>query len=248
VVFAGIALVGAAAPALAQVAAGSTQATLLVGGAPLLNVNCPAGGIPPAQAAGTSSNLTATATGTVDCGNAPATQATGVYTVVGVAPGNLRFSADCQASNLQNGGSVDVPIGTTVPAGTIPDAPAQTVTTAVTTISATNVPVTFPNGQTAIVNQVTLVPGVSVIRSAVAFTNGTIVGRVICGASGVYPLAVAASSGSAAAPALATNAASGGSGHSSTTMLLIAGAFGLAVLAQLAVGRRMRGRRGNVTD
>jgi hypothetical protein len=71
---------------------------------------------------------------------------------------------------------------------------------------------------------------------------------VICGASGVYPLAVAASSGSAAAPALATNAASGGSGHSSTTMLLIAGAFGLAVLAQLAVGRRMRGRRGNVTD
>lgn len=247
VLFAGIALVGASVPADAQVAPGSTQATLLVGGVPLLTANCPTS--PPArEAAGTSANGTAIASGVAACGNAAAAEAQGLFSVIGVAAGNLPFLAGCQASNLNNGGSVDVPAGTTVPAGTIPGFPAATTTTTVTTITNTNVPVTFPNGSTAIVNQVILVAGVSVTRNAVAFPNGTIVGQVICGLAAAYPLAVDVSSGSGATPAVATHSESGGSGHSTTTMLLIGGAFGFALLVQLAVGRRMRGRRGNVTD
>jgi len=239
---AGVAVLSA--PALAALPfPNPTQATLVVGGDPNIDVQCQNNPVAPdpKRLGGTSTSGIATATGGAMCGNAASADVQGVFTLSGVTgASNLPFSAGCQSSNGQNGGSVDVPAGTSINGG----APVGVITT----VSADNTPVVFPGGVAATLNVVTLNP-TSVTRSAIVLTNGPTIGRVICGNAGVYPLAVDVSSGSAAAPALAAPAASGSasSGPGTTTLLLIGG-FGLAVLAQVAVGRRMRHRRADATS
>ncbi len=245
---AGVAVLSA--PALAIPLLNPTQATLVVGGGPNIDVQCQNDSLAPPdskQAGGTSTLGIATATGGAMCGNAPSADVQGLYTLSAPATGtaNLPFSAGCQSSNGQNGGSVTVPIGTSINSG----APVGVITV----VSDPNTPVVFPGGVAATLNVVTPTPAgpndTSVTRSAIVLTNGPTIGRVICGNAGVYPLAVDVSPGSAAAPALAAPAASGSasSGPGTTTLLLIGG-FGLAVLAQVAVGRRMRHRRVDATS
>ena len=240
---AGVAVLSAATPALAAPPfPNPTQATLVVGGEPNIDVQCQNDPLAPdsKRAGGTSTAGIATATGGAMCGNAASADVQGVFTLSGVTgASNLPFSAGCQSSNGQNGGSVDVPAGTSINGG----APVGVITT----VSADNTPVVFPGGVAATLNVVTLNP-TSVTRSAIVLTNGPTIGRVICGNAGVYPLAVDVSPGSAAAPALAAPAASGSASSGPGTTLLLIGGFGLVVLAQVAVGRRMRHRRADATS
>jgi hypothetical protein len=232
VVLAGIALVLPSTPALAQPFPAPTQATLMVGGEPLVNVNCPTP-LPGQNTGGASSNPTATASGQVSCGNAPAANTQGNYTVGGAA-GN--FSAGCQSSNGDNGGFVTVPAGTSINGG--PPVAAPTV------VGPGPASVVFPNGTTAQLNVVQTTP-TSVTRSAIVFANGTVIGRVICGLSGVYPLGVdVADAGEAAAPLPLTSSGDDG-GLSIGTV--VAAVVALALAAQLAVGARMRRRKGDAT-
>ncbi|HUR23068.1 MAG TPA: hypothetical protein VMZ73_04275 [Acidimicrobiales bacterium] len=151
-----------------------------------------------------------------------------------------RFEAIC-TTNPQTGavitsGFVDVPAGTRINGG----APVATTTP----VTGTNVPVVYPNGRTATLNQVITTP-TSVTRNAIVFAGGPTVGQVVCGAAPAYPLAVDTAAGATPAP-LAPLTSSGDGGGVSTTMVL-AGAFALAVVAQLTIGRRMWRRKGEAT-
>lgn len=239
-------LIAANAASAAPPFASVTQATALVGGFPFVNANCPTGS-PGAVAGGNSTN------GIVSVGSpagarcaTTAAAADGEYAIVGETvpigqPSPLRFSADCTTVGVTSGG-VDVPTGTSINGG-----PAVGADTLVTT---PNTQVVYPNGTTAILNEV-ITTGSSVTRNAIRITSGTasgtIVGRVICGASGVYPLAVDVAGASGATPALAVPSSSSSHGGPSTSLLLLGGVAALAVLAQIAVGRKMWRRKGDAT-
>ena len=214
------------------------SATALVGGAPLVRANCPAGS-PAANVAGTSTK------GGVTVGFPAGAQCTpnsartsGLYVIAGAtppAPGTLRFQAGCDSANSDTGNMVDVPAGTNVTGlGVVPTQ--RPITTP-------NTVVTYPGGTTAILNEVIVTP-TSVTRNAIRITsgpnNGTIIGQVICGV--VYPLAVEGPADGAAAPDIAVPAADTGSDRSNF-MLIAAGAIGFLLVAQLALGRRIRRRR-----
>jgi len=171
------------------------------------------------------------------CGPAPAANTQGLYVLSGAFTTPLPFSAGCQSSNGDNGGSVDVPAGTNV---------AGTVVTVITTVAAANTPVIFPNGTSATLNVVATTP-TSVTRSAVV-VGGAVIGRVVCGSAAPYPLAIDVGSVSPAARSLGVPPASKGEPSSSKAPALLAGGLGLAVLAQLLIGRRMSWRRPDVTD
>ena len=231
-----LALVVPAAPASAQ-AAPRAQATPIVGGP---TADCPPGS-PGAVVAVTQTINGVTVYGPAggQCTPLNATSS-GEYTLttLGVPSPQLRFNAACAntGGEVITNGFVDVPAGTSIAGG----APVA----ATTPVTATNVPVVFPGGRTAIVNQVIVNPDGSVTRNAIAFTDGPIVGQVICGRS-VYPLAVETAGGASPAP-LAPLTSSGDDGGVSTTVLL-AGAFALAVAAQLVIGRRVWRRKGDAT-
>ena len=227
VVAAAIALMLPASPAHAQVPPG-TQATPLVGGP---TANCPPGS-PGAVVSGGGTVNGVTVTGGGRCTPLSAA-ADGSYSLAGFGP--LPFSADC--ANV--GGTVQTGGGVQVPAGTIVNGTAVATTTTVTTL---NTPVTFPGGRTAILNQVITTP-TTVTRNAIVFTGGPVVGQVVCGAT-LYPLAVETAAGASPAPALPAASSGGGAGVS-TGVLLLGGAFALAVAAQLTIGRRVRRRKGD---
>jgi len=114
----------------------------------------------------------------------------------------------------------------------------------------TNVTVTYPGGTTAILNSVATT-ATSVTRTAIRITSGpgagTVIGRAVCGTPFPYPLAVdVPSAGTAADVALTPVSADGGSSASRT--LLVGGAVGLLLLAQVAVGRNVWRRRRNATS
>ena len=229
-----LALVLPASPAQAQLAPGA-QAAPVVGG-PV--ADCPPGS-PGAVVAVTTTVNGVTVYGPAGGQCTPlAARAAGEYSVAGVtSPTQLRFEADCANTGGTGvtSGFVDVPPGTIVNG-----VPVATTTS----ITALNVPVVYPNGRTAIVNQVITTP-TTVTRNAIAFTGGPIVGQVVCGRA-VYPLAVETAGAAAPAPELPT-ASSGDGGGLSATLLLLVGAFALAVVAQLAVGRRIWRRKGDAT-
>lgn len=214
------------------------QATALVGGTPLVKAVCPAGS-PGAVSGGTSTKggVTVGFPAGARCSVSSASS-DGLYVIAGAtppAPGTLRFSAGCDSVNGQTGGAVDVPAGTNVTGmGVVP----QQIP-----IVAPNTLVTYPGGTTAILNEVIVTP-TSVTRNAIRITSGpnagTIIGQVICGV--VYPLAVESPSDGSATPAIATPAADTGSDRSNVT-LIAAGALGLLLVAQLAIGRTFRRRR-----
>ncbi len=230
-----LALVLPVSPAQAQVGPGA-QATPIVGG-PV--ANCPPGS-PGAQVAVTQTINGVTVYGPAGGQCTPfAATTSGEYSVAGVtSPNQLRFNAACANSGgtVTTNGFVDVPAGTTV---------GGTVVTTPTTVTTLNTPVVFPNGRTAIVNQVITTP-TTVTRNAIAFTGGPIVGQVVCGAS-QYPLAVETAAAAAPAPELSTTPV-GDSGGPSGTFLLLAGAFALALVAQVAIGRKMWRRKGDATS
>jgi hypothetical protein len=223
-------------------------------------------------------------------------------------PTTLRFSADCRVATgtaPQSNGFVDVPTGTRINGGAPVAAP--------TTVTGLNVSVVYPNGSTAIVNEV-IVGGTTITRNAVRVTGGpgagSIIGGVTCTpttstasalsgsaitvscvspsqpapASGVatvnsvtvgfpagarcsalpglttaaadgeyaiagfpYPLAVDVSGAAPAADLASTPASTDGRGGPTTTALLIGGAVALALVAQVALGRKAWRRRGQVT-
>ena len=254
VIVAGIAMLSSATSALAQ-ANGPSQATALVLGAPLIEAQCPAGGPADTSGPATTSSLPGVATVTgagafCQDGAAPAASTSGIYTLAAeptTAATPLRFSAGCQSSTLTSFGQVDVPVGTIVdPPGPTPPFVAG-VGGNPTTVNTYNTPVIYPNGTTAILNQQTIVAGTSVTHSAIVLGNGTIIGRVICGAAGVYPLAVDVSGASEAASPLAAQAPSGGESGPGTSLVLFGAVAVMAIaMAQVAVARRMR-RRGGIT-
>lgn len=228
-----VALMSPASPASAQVGGPGAQATPVVGVSD--TANCPTA-VPAAQVAGT---FTAGAftVGFPAAGSCTSFSANsqGSYTLTGAVTSPLPFSSSCQTSGLQNGGGVDVPAGTIVNPG-----PGQVVTTTVTTITAPNTTVIYPGGTTAVLNQVTTTP-TSVTRSAIV-SDGIVIGRVICGAASVYPLAVDTGA-SAPAPAVVTPlSTSGGHGGPSTAVLVGAG-IAILLLAQVALAYRIRRRQ-----
>lgn len=243
--FAGVVAVVGAGPASAQPYPVGSQATALLPGTPLIQVNCPV--VMPAQVVTSdATNGVVTVTdATVQCsGNAA--QTNGTYSVGGFAPtpptGTSGFSAQCVNNTSFTNGLVFVPAGTTnVATGAALD-PRIPVTETTT--------VRFPNGSVAVLNEVVTTP-TSVTRTAIRIISGpgagTIVGQVVCGAAAAYPLAV--DSPSAAAPAdVALTAVSGDEGGSSDNrMLLVGGAIALLILAQVAVGRSVVRRRRDVT-
>ena len=229
-----LALVVPASPASAQAAA-EAQATPIVGG-PV--AACPPGS-PGAVVAVTQTINGVTVYGPAggQCTPLNATSS-GEYSIAGVPSTPLRFNAACANTGGQviTNGFVDVPAGTSIAGG----APVA----ATTTVTGTNVPVVFPGGRTAILNQVINNADGSVTRNAIVFAGGPIVGQVICGRS-AYPLAVETAAGASPAP-LAPLSSSSDDGGVSTTLLL-AGAFALAVAAQLVIGRRVWRRKGDAT-
>ena len=231
-----LALVVPVSPASAQIPPGA-QATPIVGGPSAV---CPPGS--PGAVVGVTQTINGVTVYGPAGGQCTPLNATtsGEYSIVGVTSGPLRFNAACAntGGTVTTDGFVDVPAGTRIAGG----APVATTTP----IEGTNVAVIFPDGRTAIVNQV-ITTDTSVTRNAIAFTGGPIVGQVICGPA-VYPLAVETASGASASPApLAPLTASGDDGGVSTTLLL-AGAFALVVAAQLVIGRRVWRRKGNATS
>jgi hypothetical protein len=214
------------------------QATALVGGTPLIRVVCPAGS-PGAVAGGVSTK------GGVSVGSPAGARCTpfsasadGLYAIAGETPplpGTLRFSASCDSASGATGTAVDVPAGTNVAGiGVVPQQ---------TTVTTLNTMVTYPNGTTAIVNEVITTP-TSVTRNAIRITSGpnagTIIGQVVCGS--IYPLAVDAPSGAAGTPAVAAAGTDGGGSRSGMVAIAVA-ALGVLLIAQLAIGRRARRTR-----
>jgi len=237
--FAAVVIIGSAAPALAAPpypAGGSS--TALVSGTPLIQVTCTASN-GPQQASGNST------LGLVKVGNpagaqctAAASSTSGQYSIDGSTPTTLRFSAQCVNSTGVTNGLVDVPAGTNVPGVGV-----VSQQTAVTQ----NVTVTYPNGSTAILNQVVTTP-TSVTRIAVQFTSGpnagTVIGRCAVGTPLPYPLSVDTAAGAPASNDLALTPLSGNDGGSSSNRVLyIGGAVALLVLAQVAIGRIVLKRR-----
>lgn len=231
-------ILASAGPAAAQIPAGS-QATPLVGSG--IVANCPPG-TPFGFAPGTAT-VNGVTVGFPAVGRCTplAADAEGSYTVADSFTGPLLFTSEC--ANV--GGVVTSRSGVTVPAGTIVNGVAVDGPTVVET---PNAAVVFPGGRTAILNQTITTP-TSVTQNAIVFAGGPIVGQVICGAAAPpppdYPLAVGtASSGSDATPELAGAPASeGGEGGPSNGLLLVGAGIALALLAQVAVGRRMWQRR-----
>lgn len=228
VLVATIALLVPASPASAQVPPGA-RATPLVGSG--IVADCPPGS-PGDVDGGTATINGVTVYGPAGgrCTDLAATTA-GEYTVAGVTSTTpLRFEAECANS----GGTVTTDGFVDVPAGTLVNGVLVTTTTTVTTL---NTPVVYPNGRTAILNQVITTP-TTVTRNAIVFSDGTIVGQVVCGAS-AYPLAVSAGGPSAdlsAPTGLAVDEASG----LSTMTLVAGGAVALAIAAQITFAVRRR--------
>ncbi|MDQ6948102.1 MAG: hypothetical protein M3256_17995 [Actinomycetota bacterium] len=240
---AGIAVAGLVPPAgAAPPFPNGAQASALVSGTPLVEARCPSG---PTVSGGTSTRgpVTVGMPAGARCTSTSAA-ADGLYSIAGATPvpPRLRFQSDCVNSGANNG-FADVPAGTNV-AGV-------GVVSTTTPVTTPNTAVTYPDGTTAIVNEVITTP-TSVQRSAVHITSGaasgTIIGRVICGAANVYPLAADTAGATNAAPALAANSVSNGGGSSNTRLLLLAGGvLALLVLAQVTVGRTMWRRRRGLT-
>ncbi len=244
VLFAGLIMAGIASPAgAAPPYPSQTQATALLGGTPLVEARCPAG---PTVSGGTSTS------GIVSVGSSAgarcattAASTDGEYAIAGATPplpNALRFSAQCVTAGPTDGG-VDVPAGTNITGVGV-----VAVNTLVTTA---NTVVTYPNGTTAILNEIITTP-TSVQRNAIRITSGpasgTIIGRVICGSASVYPLVADPGAASAAAPELAATSTNTGGSSSNTRILLLGGAaLALLVLAQVTVGRSMWRRRRGVT-
>ena len=106
--------------------------------------------------------------------------AAGVALVAGGGPASaqttpLRFSSQCTNTGA-TGNAVDVPPGSTVNGVLVTG-------TSPVTVTETNATVVFPNGSTAIVNEV--IPGPPLTRNAVRIISGpgagTIIGQVVCG-------------------------------------------------------------------
>ena len=223
-----------AGPAAAQIPLGA-QATPLVGGGAV--ANCPPG-TPAALAPLTSGTINGVTVGFPAAGRCTpsSADAEGSYTVAGSFTSPLPFTSEC--ANV--GGVVTARSGVTVPAGTIVNGVAVAAPTIVT---APNTPVVFPGGRTAILNQTITTP-TSVTQNAIVFAGGPIVGQVICGAA-AYPLAVgSASAASDVAPDVAgAPVSSGGDGGPSTGLLLLGAVIAVALVAQVAVGRKVWQRR-----
>lgn len=228
VLLATIALLVPASPASAQVPPGA-RATPLVGSE--IVADCPPGS-PGDVAGGTATINGVTVYGPAGgrCTPLAATTA-GEYTVAGVASITpLRFEAECANS----GGTVATDGFVDVPAGTLVNGVLVTTTTPVTTL---NTPVVYPNGRTAILNQVITTP-TTVTRNAIVFSDGTIVGQVVCGPA-AYPLAVNVGGASADLSAPSELAVDESSGLSAMT-LLAGGAVALAIAAQITFAVRRR--------
>jgi len=228
----GLALVLPASPAQAQIQPGA-QATPLVGSG--IIADCPPG------SAGDVDSGTATVNGVTvgfpaggRCTPVSA-DAEGSYTVVGSFDSPLPFTAQCHNA----GGTAQTSSAVTVPAGTVVNG---VTVAAPTVVTAPNAQVVYPGGRTATLNVVQNT-GTVVTVNAIVFSDGTIVGQAICGRS--YPLAVSVAEESAAP--LPSPVSSDGDGGPSTSLLLIGGAFALAVLAQLAIGRKVWRRKGDAT-
>jgi hypothetical protein len=229
-------LVGALPAEAAPPFPAGAQATALVGGTPLVQAICPAGSTGQVRA-GTSTRggVTVGYPAGARC-TAQSASADGLYAISGATPvpGTLRYSAGCQNSTGQTGGAVDVPAGTNVTG--------LGVVTQTRPITTPNTVVTYPNGTTAILNQVTSDP-TSVVRNAIVITsgpnNGTIIGQVICGVR--YPLAVGTPSAGDGAALAAPSPVADDDG--SRNLLLIGAAVGLLLLVQLPLGLAIRRRR-----
>jgi hypothetical protein len=228
---AGIVLL-AAGPVAAQVPPGAQSIPLVGGG---IVATCP-----PGVAGGAVQNTGTATVGGVTVGfpaRAACTplsaDAEGSYSIAGFAA-PLLFTSECANS----GGVVTSRSGVTVPGGTIVNGVAVAGPTVVGTPNAS---VIFPGGRTAILNRTTTTPQ-AVTQDAIVFSDGTIVGRVICGTA-IYPLAVGSPAADVSADVAAAPVSSGGDGGPSTAVLLLGGAVALALLAQVAVGRTMWRRR-----
>ena len=226
-----LALLLPGSPASAQVGGPGAQATPVVGVSP--TANCPSN-VAAQQVAGTF-NAGAFTVGFPAGGSCTSFSASaqGSYTIGGVGP--LPFSAACQTAGLQNGGAVDVPAGTTVNFGL----PGAFTTTNVQTITTPNTVVRFPNGTVATLNVVSTTP-TTVTRTAIV-AGGTSIGRVICGAANIYPLAVDSAAG--APSPLPSPVSSSSDGGPSTNIMLVAAAIALLLAAQVAIGRTMWRRK-----
>ena len=223
-----IALLAPASPASAQVPPGA-QATPLVGSG--IVADCPPGSIGDVDG-GTATINGVTVYGPAGARCAPlAATTSGEYSLAGVPTTTpLRFDAACANSGgtVTTNGFVDVPPGTVV----------NGVPVATTTpVTAPNTPVVYPDGRTAILNQVIITP-TTVTRNAIVFSDGTIVGQVVCGPA-AYPLAVNVGGPSADLSAPTGLAADEGSGLSAMT-LVAGGAVALAIAAQVTFAVRRR--------
>lgn len=116
------------------------------------------------------------------------------------AAGLFRYQADCSGS--ATGTSVDVPSGATT-----------------TTITGTNVPISFPNGTTAIANEV-ITSGGTTTRNALHFLTGpnagVIVGQVVCGPTTSSATAIPGSGPAVNCPAGTTQPPAGGGSSAGT--------------------------------
>jgi hypothetical protein len=74
-------------------------------------------------------------------------------------------------------------------------------------------------------------------------SGGTQIGRVVCGAANVYPLAVDVASAAPAPPALPTSSSDGGGGMA--TAALIAAAALALVGSQILIGRKIFRQKGD---
>lgn len=228
-----IALMLSASPASAQVGGPGAQATPVVGvsgtaacptnvGADRVAYAGPAGALTIVSSDGACTSFSANSQGTFTVG----------------ASGFGTFGSSCTATPLTSSSTVTVPVGTRVNGGPPVEAP--------TVVTTANTPVVFPGGVAATLNVQTLT-ATTVTQTAIV-VGGVQIGRVVCGAANVYPLAVDAASASGAAPAVASHsAASSGGGQSSTTILLLVAAAGVVVLAQGAMVRSRRRGQGGAT-
>ena len=230
-----LALVLPASPAQAQIQPGA-QATPLVGSG--IIADCPPGS--PGDVESGTATVNGVTVGFPASGRCVplSADAEGSYTVAGSFDSPLPFTAQCHNA----GGTAQTSSSVTVPAGTVVNGVAVADTTVLDSVTYPNALVVYPGGRTARVNVVNNT-GTVVTVNAIVFSDGTIVGQAICGRS--YPLAVSVAEETAAP--LPSPVSSDGDGGPSTSLLLIGGAFALAVLAQLAIGRKVWRRKGDAT-
>lgn len=229
-IVAAVSVLALAAPALAQAGGPGAQATPVVGVSGTANCPTPVGAAQVVYAGPAGPFTIVQSDGACTSFSA---NSQGTFTVGGAGPGS--FSSSCQAGGLQSSSAVTVPTGTIV----------NGVAVASPTVVATpNTPVVFPGGVAATLN-VRNVSGTTVTQTAIV-AGGTSIGRVICGAANVYPLAVdTAAAGSV--PELPSPVSSSGDGGGLTIGVVVAALVALALAAQLAVGARMRRRKGDAT-